>query len=333
MRKMPAALAVSLFLFASTAQSQLPERKQPQTGTPSQPSQLSGILFTASPEAASEDADGVHVEASLAPVAVVSQGKLSGCQLDKHGQPTKAFQARLDLFYSSRKELPLYSGGDRVGTARILNSCADSELAGLERCAKYTEAKQGNEHLKELSGTIWSGSTPIAPHAALSFEASPQEKELFLAAGTKTLAAKGIHVERLRVSSKKVSKIEVAPGMTLLIGNVAYWAPQPKTRSYLSDRMLFAISLEKPESPPLIEDLYSVVIRLQNGAPEPESEEQLDDGEKYDSEELVDNFPLFPGEPDVIISKDNMNEMWAYSIYRWSGKAYQRIITSCGDGI
>ena len=73
-------------------------------------------------------------------------------------------------------------------------------------------------------------------------------------------------------------------------------------------------------------------ITLEDTTKLPNAGEVIDEEENVDKEVFVDNFPLFPGEPDAIITEQTYYESWAYSVYRRVGAKYQLIYTGCGGG-
>jgi len=54
-------------------------------------------------------------------------------------------------------------------------------------------------------------------------------------------------------------------------------------------------------------------ITLEDTTKLPNAGEVIDEEENVDKEVFVDNFPLFPGEPDAIITEQTYYESWAYS--------------------
>ena len=83
---------------------------------------------------------------------------------------------------------------------------------------------------------------------------------------------------------------------------------------------------------PVLSHFHKATISLEDTTNPPKPGEVLDEENGADKEVYVDNFPLFPGEPDAIITEHTYYESWAYSVYRRIGTNYQLLYTGCGGG-
>ena len=293
--------------------------------------QRSGILFTAGPDTGEKSEDGSPALPSIAPVAILSNGELAGCPASKDGY-TKEFTGRLTRLYSSGRQFPLYYRGGVFGKLQAKKSCMDPDLSDLSGCVKFLAADEPGVRQKDFAGSVWSGTPPSITHPILRQRATAEERESFLQQAVLMFAAKGVKVKPDKLRSDAIWKIQTSQEMKLLVGNVRYRFPANKPRSYMSDRLLLAVTADNPNSSPMLVHWHQTQVWLDASDPIPKESEEIDEGSNGDLEEFLDNFPLFPTEPDVLVTKHAYYEDWAYSVYRWDGKMYKLAFTSCGGG-
>ncbi len=92
------------------------------------------------------------------------------------------------------------------------------------------------------------------------------------------------------------------------------------------------IEEEKGIYVPVLDHFHRVTIPVESITNPPKPGEVLSEEGYGDKEIFIDNFPLFPDEPDAIITEHSYYESWAYSVYRRVGPNYQLIYTGCGGG-
>ena len=96
---------------------------------------------------------------------------------------------------------------------------------------------------------------------------------------------------------------------------------------------MFAIFEEQDDAlKPVLDSYRRATAYIDDQDHKPKIGEVVSEEAQIDDEQFVDSIPLFPNEPDIVISRHSYYEDWNYSIYRWNGTAYKQIYTGCGGG-
>jgi hypothetical protein len=96
--------------------------------------------------------------------------------------------------------------------------------------------------------------------------------------------------------------------------------------------MLLIAQETNGELVPVLTFFHETKIKLEGGDWPPEPAQEIDEGNDADKEVFFDNFPVFAGEPDAVITRHSYYEDWNFSIYRWVGSSYKLVYTGCGGG-
>src|SRR5208282_3437791 len=121
-------------------------------------------------------------------------------------------------------------------------------------------------------------------------------------------------------------------GHIALAGSAIVQLASAKPKTYYSYRIFLAVEEDKGTYLPVLNHYHRTTITLEDITKLPKAGEVIDEEGNVDKEVFIDNFPLFSGEPDAILTEHTYYESWAYSIYRRIGANYQLIYTGCGGG-
>ena len=163
-------------------------------------------------------------------------------------------------------------------------------------------------------------------------KANPQERALFLQSAIAAFAELHIHAASQRIRINDIWKTQLRAEGKALAASALLQLPASKPRTYHSYRLFMVIEENDRQYTPVLTHLHKTTITLDGADNAPKTGEELDEENDTDKEVFFDNFPLFAGEPDVIITRHTYYEDWNYSVYRRQGKNYQLIYTGCGGG-
>jgi hypothetical protein len=298
------------------------------------PGEPAEILFAATAPPTGIDENGKPAMATLEPIAFVSEGELRGCY--GSGPPAvqeahqKSLLVRLKRAYSPGRVYPLWWHGASWGTAVAVSACMDEDI-DLTGCFRLRDGTSHNPVPASFKGVVFTGKAPAPSHLAVQMKATSDERSAFLRAVSLAFAGKSLHVTPANIHANEVHKIQLRSGHSALAGSSWFQVPTGKPRLYSSYRMFLVLEENKGVFAAVLTSFHKATAELTAGE-QPKAEEQVDEESETDNEEFFDSFPLFPGEPDAIITKHTYYEDWNFSIYRRSGLSYKLVYTGCGGG-
>jgi hypothetical protein len=205
----------------------------------------------------------------------------------------------------------------------------DLDLTG---CFRFHPGVAGNAVPKDLKGTAFTGKLPAASHLAVRLKANSQERAEFLQAAVAAFAVEHIRTTAQRIHIETVWKTQLRAGSTALASSALVQVPSGKLRTYQSTRLFLVLEENNGQYAPVLMHFHKTTVTLDGAASPPKLGEELDEENGTDKEVFFDNFPLYAGEPDVVITRHSYYEDWNYSIYRRIGARYQLVYTGCGGG-
>ena len=323
-------LGSSLLIYAQTPEFPHPE---PVFGA-------AAILFAASPVPEGTADDGTPALPTIDPIAFVSGGKLLECinwKSDGDTVPVPTLNL-LRKAYASGRVYPLWSRGERVGKVVTEHSCIGEEdiaqggTVDLQGCVRYRFTGNKQWQANGAWGTVWTGKTSTATHKSVSGKPSEAEMRQFVDQAVRLYMTGGVSASASQVRVKSIAKTQLRKGQFALIGSTMLQAPSQEKFTWNSDRLFLAVEIDKGRLLPVLVVRHHAQVQFRPDDDSPNPGEELDEENNTDEESFVDNFPLFPGEPDAVITRHQHYESWDYSIYRWSGSQYNKIYTGCGGG-
>jgi hypothetical protein len=311
--------------------------QEPPDAATLKPGDKAEVLFIASAPGAEKDEKGQPVLASLDPVAFLVGSELRDCAT-AHPAPgevnvPKATIQTLNRFYIKGRRFPLWWGGAPWGEAEAISSCidgSDGDYLDFEGCFRLHPDKAHHDAQRDFKGTVWTGIAAAGSHPALRTKANAEERALFLQAASDVYAARHVRVVPFSIHSGIIWKMQLQTGHSALTGSTLVQRASAKPKTYYSYRIFLVAEEDKGTYLPVLNHYRRSTITLEDTTKLPNAGEVIDEEENVDKEVFVDNFPLFPGEPDAIITEQTYYESWAYSVYRRVGAKYQLIYTGCG---
>lgn len=302
------------------------------------PGDKAEVLFVASAPGAEKNVTGKPAFASLDPVVFLIGGELRDCAT-AHPAPgqeniPKATLQTLNRIYSSGRRYPLWSGGAPWGDAEAVHSCiegSDGDYLDFNGCFRLHPDNAHHAPPNDFKGTVWTGSPVTASHTALRTKATSDERTIFLQAASAVFAARHVRIAPSSIHTGSIWKTQLQASHIALAGSALVQLASIKPKTYYSYRLFLVVEENGSTYLPVLNHYHKSTIALDNTSP-PKVGEVLDEEENVDKEVFVDNFPLFPGEPDAVITEHSYYESWAYSIYRRIGATYQLLYTGCGGG-
>lgn len=297
------------------------------------------ILFAASQGPPFITEEGQPALATIEPIAFIGRNNLYGCfQWDAtNSQISETMLSILRKAYTPGNTFPLYWRGVRFGSTRVVHSCIEEEeiKAGgdvvLQGCVLHTTSSRHSKLTTEFSGIAFTGKPPVATHPAMREKANESEAKEFIAEALKAFASKGIDVKAESIQVGTITKTEVRAGHLTLTGDLLAVLHADRPGKYYFDRMLLAIEETNGVYVTILVNLH-IAQALFDGDKTTEELKDQDEENEIDHEIFVDNFPLFIGEADAIITQHIYYESFEYSIYRRKGTMYELIYTNCGGG-
>jgi hypothetical protein len=184
----------------------------------------------------------------------------------------------------------------------------------------------------DFKGTVWTGSPVTASHTAQRTKATSDERTIFLQAASAAFAARHVRIAPSSIHTGGIWKIQLQPGHTALAGSTLVQLAAAIPKTYYSYRIFLVVQEDKGIYSQVLTHFHRSAIALESITDVPKPGEVLDEENGVDKEVFIDNFPLYSGEPDVIITEHTYYESWSYSVYRRVGANYQLIYTGCGGG-
>jgi hypothetical protein len=323
-----ATAAILLLQITSSAQT-------PKTAPPVAPGEKADILFAVSAPNSPRDEQGKPALASLDPIAFLVNGELRECytlNATPNEDPTpKTTLDNLGKAYKMGHSYPVWWGGAPWGRSESVKSCIDHDL-DLTGCAKLQPNDAKVRVSPEFSGTAVTYTSPKPTHPAVRIHASKEERALFLQIAANLYADRHIHIAPASIHPDAIWKTQLQAGHTALVGNTLVQFPLKEDRKWNSVRLFLALEESDGHYVPVLTQVHKTTIYLEADMSTPKIGEILEEENGVDRETFLDNFPLYPSEPDSIISRHQYYEDWSYSIYRRRGTMYQLAYTGCGGG-
>jgi hypothetical protein len=323
-----------LALLANIADAQEP----PDTPT-LKPGEKAEVLLVASAPGTEKDENGKPSLAALDPVAFLVGHELRDCAT-AHPAPgetnvPKLTIQTLDRAYSAGRRYPLLWGGAPWGDAEAVSSCidgSDGDYLDFNGCFRLHPDSSHHGPPNDFKGTVWTGKMVTTSHPEMRAKATSEERTTFLQAASAAFAVHHVRAAPISIHTGVIWKTELQSGHTALAGNALIQLASTKPKMYYSYRILLVIEEDKGTYIPVLDHFHRTAITLEGTTDLPKHGELLDEEGDVDKEFFIDNFPLFSGEPDVIITEHTYYESWAYSIYRRAGADYNLLYTGCGGG-
>lgn len=320
-----------IFIGASTLDAQNP------LDTPTLKSgDMADILFIASAPGSEKNENGKPALATLDPVAFFVGGEVRDCAT-AHPAPgednvPKVTPQTLNRAYATGRRYPLWWGGAPWGEAEAISSCIDDDYMDLVGCFRLHPDSAHRAAQKDFEGTVWTGKAATASHQALRTKANLEERTKFLQNASMAFAEHHVRIAPSSIHSGVIWKTQLQSGHIALAGSALVQLASAKPKTYYTYRIFLVIEEDKGTYLPVLNHYHRTTIALEDITKLPKAGEIIDEEENVDKEVFIDNFPLFPGEPDAILTEHTYYESWAYSVYRRAGANYHLIYTGCGGG-
>jgi hypothetical protein len=244
---------------------------------------------------------------------------------------TNLVRDRLNRAYASGSHYALWSQGAPYGRAKAVGACFDEDI-DFNGCFRFEGSSPSTPVPLGFRGIAISGKVPSPTHAPVFAKADKREQTTFIPFVVKSLAGHRVHVTASQMRAEEIGRTQLRAGHIALVGNVLVQIPAREPKTYNSYRMFLVIEESDGAYSIVLSSFHETTIVLDSGDDAQNPSEELDEGNETDIEAFFDSFPLFLGEPDVVISRHQYYEDWNYSVYRWSGEKYQLIYTGCGGG-
>jgi len=296
----------------------------------------SAILFAAEAPPSATDQNGKPIPEQIEPIAFIVNGQLRQCDSSTSEEESSAARnavlTRLQRAYATGMRYPLWRGGGQWGQAEVVKSCIDEDVNLLAACVRFKPGAPQIAARSGLRGIAYTGRPPIASHLLAISKAGEPDKRAFIAGVSQILRDEQIKVPGASIRVDEVWRTRLRPDHIAISGNALAQVPGRKSGTYHSYRVFAVLEEDDGHYKPVLRSIHKTTIvldemtRAQGGG-------ELDEGEDTDREQFLDNFPLFSGEPDAVITEHNYYEGWSFSIYRWKSGFYHRVYTGCGGGL
>ena len=316
--------------------------QQPTLPPPLHPADKPSILFAVEDRTGEKDDSGKPAQSTLDPIAFLVDGQLRGCSTP--GPPPTQQDAgealalqHLRKAYSGHKTYPVWFGGEPWGQAQATASCIEDVTPGdspidWQGCFQLHPGPE-KQHLPKQSYAIaYTGPESKPTHETIRAKASSAERALFLETAASIYAQHHVRVAPRSIHVGSVWKTQLHAGHPALAGSTLVQFPLKDANKWSSVRIFLVLEESDGHYAPVLSQVHKTTIPLDANTITPKPGEILDEGEEADRETFLDNFPLYPSEPDSIMSYHQYYEDWSYSIYRRRGTTYQLVYTGCGGG-
>ncbi len=304
---------------------------------PVKPTDQTGILFAAQAPDSEKDETGKPALATFEPIVFITGGELRECystgSQKQQDAVTKFVTGRLNRAYAPGSHYTLWSHGVPYGRATAVGACFDEDI-DFDGCFQF-EGSSPSTHIPfGFRGVAISGKVPSPTHPRVFAKADEREQTTFISFVVKSLAEHKVHVTASQVRAKEIDRTQLRAGHIALVGSVLVQIPAKEPKTYNSYRMFLVLDEDNGVYSTVLSSFHETTAFLDGGetTPKPDEELDLDEENGTDIETFLDSFPLYPGEPDVVITQHRYYEDWNYSVYRWSGEKYRLIYTGCGGG-
>ena len=317
--------------------------QQPTLPPPLHPADKPSILFAVEDRTGEKDESGKPAQSTLDPIAFLVDGQLGGCSTQ--GLPPTQQDAgealalqHLRKAYSGHKTYPVWFGGEPWGQAQATASCIEDTTPGdspidWQGCFQLHPGP-GKQHLpKQTYAIAFTGPESRPTHEAVRVKASSAERALFLEAAASVYAQHHVRATPISIHVDSVWKTQLQAGHSALTGDTLVQFPLKESDKWSSIRVFLVLEESDGRYIPMLSQMHRMTIYLEGDMQAPKTGEILpEEGGSVDQESFLDNFPLYPNEPDSIMSYHQYYENWSYSIYRRRGTTYQLVYTGCGGG-
>jgi hypothetical protein len=268
-------------------------------------------------------------------------GQFRGCSTPNYDQ-TKDDMGEASVFdelkkmYSEKHLFPIWFRGTPWGEAETNNACLVNYKPGdyidWSGCLNLHPA-EGQSHLpKAPSAIAYTGPTPKKAHDSVRAKANSAERTIFLSEASKVYEEHHVHAAPNSIHVGTVWKTQFQTGHTALVGNTVYQFALKDKKDWLSDRIFLVLEGTNGTYTRVLTDFNREAIATELPIPTPKFGEILDEEGNHDEQVFVDNFPLFPAEPDILVTVHHYYEDWNYSIFRRTGATYREVYIGCGGG-
>lgn len=295
------------------------------------------LLVGRIPKKGEKGDDGKPALAALEPVVFVSDGQLRTCfnANAKANEPVvpKTTIDILNNLYTSHRSLPLWRYGSVWGTAKAVSSCIDGEdgdYIGFDGC--FSAQPTFLDDQGGFEGVVWTGSPLKSTHGPVHRNASPEERSIFLNAAARVFAEHHVPISPTSIHSSPLVLTALQSGHIALAGSALVQLSAAEPLSWYSYRLFLVLEQDSSDYRPVLARFHRTTIRLDGPSNAPKRGEVLDEEGDTDREEFLAGIPLFPNEPDAIITEHHYYEDWAFSLYRRVGDHYELLTTGCGGG-
>jgi hypothetical protein len=304
---------------------------------PVTPTDQTEILFAAQAPDSEKDETGKPALATFEPIGFVTGGGLRECystgSQKQQDAVTKFVTGRLNRAYAPGSHYTLWAHGVPYGQATAVGVCFDEDI-DFNGCFRFEGPSPSTPVPLGFHGIAISGKVPSSTHAPVFSKADKQEQTTFISFAVKSLAEHKVHVTASQVRAKEINRTQLRAGHIALVGSVLVQLPAREPKTYNSYRMFLVIEEDNGVYSTVLSSFHETTAFLDGGetTPKPDVELDLDEENGTDIETFLDSFPLFPGEPDVVISQHRYYEDWNFWVYRREGAAYRVIYSGCGGG-
>jgi len=309
--------------------------QQPPIAPPLHPGDQPSILFAVEGELMERNAAG-HMSSlpTLSPIAFLVNGEIRGCYSDQlHGSSRNNGEdqaiEQLIRAYTPPKHYPVWWRGTPWGQALAVKPCIDNSIS-MEGCF-HLRPDPGQRAFPNGSLAIsYTGSVSAPTHGLAHGGVNEKERTVFLEFASSAYARHHIHAASRGIHLEAIWKSQLQTGHDVLIGNTVFQYALKEKDVWASVRLVLAVEEIEGKYSAVLTEFHRSTINITAENPAPRPGAILRGESEYDVEEFVDNFPLFTGESDAIVTEHRYDEAAAYSIYRRRGDHYERVYTGCG---
>jgi hypothetical protein len=304
---------------------------------PVKPTDSTEVLFAAQAPDSEKDEAGKPALATFEPISFITGGGLRECystgSQEQQDAVTKFVTGRLNRAYASGSHYTLWSHGAPYGRATAISACFDEDI-DFNGCFRFEGPSPSATVPLGFRGIAISGKVPSPTHAPVFAKADKQEETAFISFAVKSLAEHKVHVTASQVHAKEIDSTQLRAGHIALVGSVLVQLAAREPKTFNSYRMFLVVEESSGAYSTVLSSFHETKVLLDDGeaTPKPNEELDLDEENGTDIETFFDSFPLFPGEPDVVISRHRYYEDWNFWVYRREGAVYRVIYSGCGGG-
>lgn len=314
-------------------------QQDPVVGTLKPREEAKGLFVASVFPPGSKHKKGRPALANLDPIALFVDGHPRTCQNEnpRTNEPwvPEATIHGLDRFYLRGSKYPLWYAGAPLGAVTAVKSCIEGSDGGyqdLGGCFTANLEQVPNLPKREFKGTVWTGEPRQPIHEPERSTASTEDRALFLKSAAAAYATHHVLVVPNSIHAGPVIRTRLQPGYEALAGSTIVQLGSKERNNLYSYRVFLVLEKGAGEYQPVLIRYRRATLPGGKKQYRPQPGEIIDEEEFNDRESFVDSFPLYPGEPDAIVTEHTYYESWAYSVYRRVGPNYHLLYTGCGGG-